>query len=245
MKSCPLFALASLLFAGPAMAVCNVPQPRLVCAEYFSSQVVVEATLVTTRTVPDKDNQEAALGYFYKMRTNKLLRGDIAAQFQIYEGNDSGRSTFEWKPGRKYLLFLFYAADSKSWAVDGCGNSGPLAQAKPVLAQIEAIQAHHDGGGVIHGVVRGTPSELQGLRIVARGANGRYTATPNAEGEFQIKVPPGQYTIHPRRSGLSFHTADFSYENPRNVRIEPGGCAQVQFEASELTPPVPEQKLKQ
>jgi len=39
-----------------AAAYCNVPQPRLICAEYFASQVVVEATLTQARVIHDKDD---------------------------------------------------------------------------------------------------------------------------------------------------------------------------------------------
>jgi len=43
------------------MGVCNVPSPRLVCAEYFASKVVVEATLVKVRSVRAKDDPEDVL----------------------------------------------------------------------------------------------------------------------------------------------------------------------------------------
>jgi Carboxypeptidase regulatory-like domain len=150
----------------------------------------------------------------------------------VYEGNDSGRATFEWKEGQKYLLFLFYSAVDKSWALDGCGNSEEFGGAKSVLEQIDAIQSHTDGG-VIHGVVSGhtISTPLAGVRVEARGTNGLYRATTNAKGEFEIKVPAGKYSVHASKTGFSFHTADLSYENPQGLQIEPGGCAQVQLVA--------------
>jgi hypothetical protein len=239
-----LLTVFAPLLAGPAMAVCNVPQPRLVCAEYFASRVVVEATLLRTRAVHDKDDPEGVAAYVYTLRTDLVLRGDIAAQFQIYEENSSGRAAFVWKAGQQYLLFLFNSAQANLWELDGCGNSGPLGDAKAVLAQINAIQGHHDKG-VIHGLVsEGPASPIPGVRVEARGTGRRYTATTNARGEFQMEVPGGRYMLHAIRTGLSFHTADLSYEDPRNVRIEPGGCAQVQF-TGEPTTSVPSQEHKQ
>lgn len=94
MKRCLVFAVLAPLLACPAMAVCNVPQPRLVCAEYFASRVVVEATLLRTRTVRDSDDPEGVAAYVYTLRSGRVLRGDIAAQFQIYEENSSGRAAF-------------------------------------------------------------------------------------------------------------------------------------------------------
>ncbi len=240
-----LLAVFAPLLACPAMAVCNVPQPRLVCAEYFASRVVVEATLLRTRTVRDKDDPEGVAAYVYTLRTDLVLRGDIVAQFQIYEENSSGRATFTWKAGQQYLLFLFNSAQANMWELDGCGNSGPLSNAKAVLAQINAIQGRHDKGA-IHGMVswEALSAFIPGVRVEARGTDRRYTATTNAKGEFQMEVPAGRYTLRAIATGFSFHTADFSYEDPHNVRIEPGGCAQVQFVGDESTKSVPGQGQK-
>lgn len=230
MRKYLLLGIFLLLPAGPAMGFCYVPQPRLVCAEYFASTVVVEATLVKVRTVGDKD------AFVYSLSADRVIRGDIAGAFRVYEGNDSGRASFDWKTGQKYLLFLFYDASVKSWALDGCGNSGPLSGAKTVLEQIDAIQTHHDGG-VIHGAIsrQGLSFSISGVRVEARGKNGVYAATTNEKGDFEIKVPAGRYSLHASKIGISLETADFSYENPRALRIEPGGCAQVQLVAS-ITP---------
>jgi hypothetical protein len=207
---------------------------------------VVEATLVRTKTVRDKGDPEGVLGYVYSLRADRVLRGDIAERFRVYEGNDSGRAIFDWKAGQEYLLFLFYSVHTKSWALDGCGNSGPLGHAKAVLAQIDAIHAHHDGG-VVHGVVseQALSVPIPGVRVEARGTNRRYTATTNGKGEFQMEVPVGRYTVRAIRAGFSFHTADLSYEDPDNVRIEPGGCVQVQLAAGEPAASVPRQRRGQ
>jgi hypothetical protein len=232
MKPLLLVGIATLLLAGSAMGVCNVPSPRLVCAEYFSSRVVVEATVVKIRSVLAQNAPDDIQAHVYTLRVNRLVRGDITEVFQVYEGNDSGSATFDWKTGRKYLLFLFYSTAIKLWALDGCGNSGPSDTAKSVLAQIDAIQKQN-GDGVIHGVVsdQTLAAPFPGVRVEARGAKGLYKATTNSKGEFEIKVPAGRYTIHATKTGRSFYTADFSYENPGHLQVESGGCVQVQLVA--------------
>lgn len=230
MKTFLLVGIVALLLAGPAMGLCNVPRPRLVCAEYFASQVVVEATLVKIRSVRFKEDPEGVAAYVYTLRPNRLIRGHVTEIFQVYEGNNSGSATFDWIIGRKYLLFLFYAAAEKSWALDGCGNSGAFNSAKSALEQIAEIQTHNYSG-VIHGVVsEQIPSNpFPGVRVEARGTEGLYKATTNSKGEFEIKVPAGRYTVRATKTGRSFYTADFSYENPQDLQIEPGGCVQVQL----------------
>jgi hypothetical protein len=232
-------AATALVSAPPAKAFCQVPQPRLVCAEYFASQLVVESTLVRTRSLHDKDDPEGISGYEYTLQINQILRGKIAGKIHVYEGNDSGRATFDWVSGRKYLLFLFFSTSDKAWELDGCGNSGPLSEASSVLSEIAAIQAAR-GGGVIHGVVRGSEhvsaTTIPGVRVEAQGTTGHYAATTNEKGEFQISVPVGQYVVSAYKNGTTFDTADFSYEDLRKVRIEPGGCAQVEFAEIEPSP---------
>jgi hypothetical protein len=130
--------------------------------------------------------------------------GDMSPKFSEYmkETTAVARPS-KWRVGQKYLLFLFYSVADKSWALDGCGNSGELDREKYVLEQIDAIQSPTDGG-VIHGTVSGrTISDLLvGVRVEARGIKGLHTATTNANGEFEIKVPAGKYTLRAIRPGL-------------------------------------------
>ncbi|HUJ39572.1 MAG TPA: carboxypeptidase-like regulatory domain-containing protein [Candidatus Acidoferrales bacterium] len=236
MKPATLLVVAALLSSGPAMAMCHVPQPRLVSAEYFASKVVVQATLTKVEPVLEqKDDPLSVLAYVYTLRANRLLRGNIGGVFHVYEGNDSGRASFRWKVGRQYLLFLFYAKNVQAWALDGCGNSGPMTRAQPALDQIQAIQTSSDGG-VIRGIVTqsnlGTP--VSGVHLEARGTGGIFTGVSDHVGNFEIKVPAGRYTLHARKKGLKFRTHELSYEKANDLTIQPGGCVQVQ-----LVPPSP------
>lgn len=222
----------------PAMSFCNVPQPRLVCAEYFASQLVVEATLVQTRELHDIDDPEGISAFVYTLRVKRVLRGTVAGTIRVHEGNDSGRATFDWVEGREYLLFLFQSAEQKgAWALDGCGNSGPLSKAAMALSEIAEIKKAR-GSGVIHGVVseQALSTPVAGVHVEAWGPMGRYAATTNEKGEFQINVPAGRYIVGAVESG--FNAADISYEHLRDIQIDPGGCAQVQLVRVE-SPPAP------
>ena len=125
-SSCLICAAIFLLFASPALPFCLVPQPRLVCAEYFRSELVIKATLIQTTARHDVDDPEGISAYVYTMQVNQVLRGSATGRLQVYEENSSGRAGFTWVPGREYLLFLNYNQnDHTLWELDGCGNSGP------------------------------------------------------------------------------------------------------------------------
>jgi hypothetical protein len=231
MKNTLACALSLLLLVPSALAVCSVPQPRLVCAEYFASEVVVEATLLRTRAIRDKDNQ-SVLASVYTLRADNTLRGQIAPTFRIYESNDSGRAGFDWEMGRTYLLFLWLSKPDKAWVLDGCGNSGPLTKSGKALQEIKAIQDDHSGMGWIHGVVseQGLSEQLPNIHVEATGQSSWYVSKTDARGEFKIEVPAGTYKVRAIKPGLSFSSADLSYEDARKLTVPAGGCAQVQLE---------------
>ena len=140
---------------------------------------------------------------------------------------------------REESTCYFFSDVENAWELDSCGNSGPLSESAVVLAEIATIKKAH-GSGAIHGVVRGSEglpeAMISGAHIEAVGKNGRYPATTNENGKFEIKVPAGQYVVTASKSGITFGKAQFSYEDPQKVRIEPGGCAQVEFAEMDGSP---------
>jgi hypothetical protein len=55
----------------------------------------------------------------------------------------------------------------------------------------------------------------------------------NENGEFQIEVPAGRYIVRIVDGGRAFNTVVFSYEDPNEIQIKPGGCAQIEFAEAE------------
>jgi hypothetical protein len=209
-------------------AVCNQPQPRLVCAEFFDSQVVVEATLVRSNYIAPANDMD---GHIYDMQTEKMLRGKISPLFQIWEENSSGRATFGWKPGRSYLLFL-HSKMGDGWVLDGCGNSGSLSHATAALKEIDAIRGAR--GGMIQVAVGGdfTTYSIEGAVVRASSSQGSYSSTTNKRGVAEIHVPSGEYRVVVS-SKEEVRPFDLSYADPQKIVIEDGGCAQIQFVAEQ------------
>jgi hypothetical protein len=203
----------------------------LVCAEYFSEQTVVITRLVRTRYV----NPKNAIDYhLYSLRTERVLRGRIDPEFTIYEENSSGRASFNWKKGETYLLFLSYSKQDHGWELDGCGNSGPLSKSAAALKEIDQISTAANGaGGTISGEVWLEP----GVTVIAKGSVGSFRATSDRQGQFRIHVPAGVYSVQAMQRGTRFAANDFSYELPRNVHIENGGCAQIRFDRARISDP--------
>lgn len=225
MRACLTVAANAILTARSA-AVCGQPQPRLVCAEYFSSRVVVNAKLVRSRyTAPLNDID----GHYYEMQTERTFRGDIGKSFQIWEENSNGRATFDWKVGHSYILFLQTQELNGGWVIDGCGNSGPLENRQKAREKIDAIDPTSQRA-LIQGAVRAPSStRLTGIKVEARGPAGELTTTTKPDGTFVLHVAPGKYQIRAFSPERTFVADDFTYEKPDDLVLENGGCAQIQF----------------
>jgi hypothetical protein len=219
-------------FAG---AVCGLPQPRLVCQEYFAQSAVVVAKLVRVRIV--EPNPGEVTGTYYYMEVVQRLKGRVLKRFQVYEENSTGRATFHWKRGEKYLLFLSYSKEDRGWELDGCGNSMPLAGAKNVLDEISRINAGKTRE-TIQGFFASTESLPERLTVkVTGGGKSRRVMVVNRE--FRLRVQPGMYVVTTGYPGWRLEKDDFSYDDPQKIRIEAGRCAQIQYQASKVAVTAP------
>ena len=173
-------------------------------------------------------------GCYYSLASRSLLRVQIPPSFQVWEGNSSGRATFDWKPGTDYLLFMSYSRRDRAWGIDGCGNSGPLNRSASVLAAINSVKANA-ADPVVDGMVS-TDSWATGVADVTVRAigNGMTFATRTDQaGRFRMRLSAGRYRLEAVRSGWSFGATPLSYENPDALVLAAGGCAQVQFSGAE------------
>jgi len=227
-------ALILSSLAPSLKAVCSAPQPRLVCAEYSASTFVVEAVLNHHTPIYDKREPTTRNADIYTFHVERVFRGELTQTVTVYETNDSGRATFDWIRGEKYLLFLFRSPSGKFWELDGCGNSGPLTAATKVLSQLAAIDTHSAYGSIYGAVSHGSLSaRLPGVHVAAKGNGETYNAATNENGEFNMRVPVGTYSVEAFRKGLKFDTFELSYSDRNHLQVEPGGCVQVQLIATQ------------
>lgn len=215
------FVIAALLLVTSAGAKCPEPRPRLLCAEYFQSDVVVTARLLKIRHVTISDDDDYML---YTMQTERVLRGKIRAIFRIIDSTGSGRAGIPSDKGQRYLLFLSYMKDSRAWALDGCGNSDELEKSAETLKRIHELQA---GGN--SGTIQGNVWQDGGATVLVRGKQAALKAKTDKEGNFEIHVPAGVYDATVILEGRRFEPDIWSYEDPRRFRVRNGGCAQLQF----------------
>jgi len=228
MRKLLLLGIVILSMPAQSRAGCNL-LPRLVCAEYANSELVVVARLMRTEHVVPAHQRD---GYIYTMKTGRTLRGEIGDAFEIYEENSTGRASFVWIKGEEYLLFL--KSDGRgTWWLYGCGNSAPLKEAGFALRAIEAMKTRR--GGLIHGLVHSNyaSDSVAGITVQIHGRDRDYSVITDKNGEFRLHVPAGTYDVHPSHKGWSFSRSIDGFEDPSALRMEDGGCAQIVFDTVE------------
>jgi hypothetical protein len=225
-----------VLSTGTAEAVCLAPQPVRVCTEFFHSETVVAAKILSVRKIPDTPDPNNVEGWFYQIAVEKTYRGPKPPD-EIYTGNDETKFTME--VGKTYLLFLNSNAQSRP-APDACGNSAELSKAGDAVAAIDKIMkaAGSGGGGDIGGRVvlpiAGSQAMSEtgapGISLQLQNYVGRtQVVTTDQEGRFDAHVPAGHYTVVGASDHWDVVPYALSYMKPTDFELPDGACADLVF----------------
>ena len=223
--------------AGPVEAYCLQPQPVRACTEYFHSENVVVAKILSQRKIPDTPDPNNVEGWFYKIAVQKTYRGGKLANDEIYTGNDETK--FAMEVGKTYLLFINKNQQSRP-APDACGNSAELSKADQAVAAIDKIQkAASSGGGAdiggrvmlpLPGSQAMSDSGSPGISLTVQNYVGRdQTVTTDKDGRFDIHVPAGHYTVVGMSDKWDVVPYTLSYMKPTDFELPDGSCADLVF----------------
>jgi len=222
---------------GSAQAICLQPQPVRVCTEFFHSENVVAAKILSVRKIPDTPDPNNVEGWFYKIAVDKSYRGPKIPNDEIYTGNDESKFTME--VGKSYLLFINKNAQSRP-APDACGNSAELSKANDAVAAIEKVikAATSGGGGDIGGRVMlpiagsqaMSETGVPGIPVTIQNYVGRdQTVTTDQSGRFDAHVPAGHYTVVGASDHWDVKPYALSYMKPTDFELPDGACADLVF----------------
>ena len=232
-------ASLALLLAGQAHAVCLAPQPVRVCTEFFHSENILVAKILSVRKIPDTPDPNNVEGWFYKIAVDKSYRGPKIPNDEIYTGNDETKFTME--VGKTYLLFVNKNQQSRP-APDACGNSSELSKANDTVAAIDKIlKATASGGGgdiggrvmlPIAGSQAISESGAPGISLTIQNYVGRdQTVTTDQQGRFDAHVPGGHYTVVGASETWDIVPYALSYMKPVDFELPDGSCADLMFVA--------------
>ena len=233
--SAPVFT--GLTFAAaPAHAYCLQPQPVRVCTEFFRSENIVTAKILSVRRIPDTPDPNNVEGWFYKIAVDKNYRGGKPPE-EIYTGNDETKFTME--VGKSYLLFINKNQQGRA-APDACGNSAELSHAdKSVAAVDQILKAAASGGGAdiggrvmlpLPGSQAISDSGAPAIPITVQNYVGRdQTTSSDQQGNFSIHVPAGHYTVVSNSEFWNVVPYALSYMKPTDFELPDGSCADLVF----------------
>jgi hypothetical protein len=226
-----------LLMTAPAQAVCLSPQPVRTCTEFFHSENVVVAKILSMRKIPDTPDPNNVEGWFYKIAVDKSYRGQKMPNDEIWTGNDETKFTME--VGKSYLLFINKNQQSRP-APDTCGNSAELSKANDTIAAIDKLlkAAGSGGGGDVGGRVMlpiagsqaMSESGAPGIPVTIQNYVGRdQTVVTDQNGRFDAHVPAGHYTVVGTSDKWDLVPYALSYMKPTDFELPDGACADLMF----------------
>jgi len=221
--------VAAMLAAPRLYAFCDEPRIR-VDDEFFVSDLVFTGTIVAddrTGVTPEGFYD----GHDFTWRVSRVFRGAVRPGDLIhtYSPDDSARFPLEAEEGhqvgRRFLIFAFPDRTHKSeFAVDDCGHSVPLSKAASTIAEIRRLPQRH--GGLLYGEMFDWD---EGVRIVATGADRTYSTLSDSRGKFELRLPPGNYSVAAVKPGHIYTDFEFAYKPAHAVKVPDGGSAGVAF----------------
>jgi hypothetical protein len=127
-----IIATWSLNPPAVSRVVCLVGHPS-VTREFDNSALVFTGRVVREQLVPDSG--QWLDGTTYTVQVAAVYRGQPGTELELFSENSSGR--FPMAIGTTYLIFVSYRFGR--YAIDYCGNSAALAQARQALKSVSSL----------------------------------------------------------------------------------------------------------
>ena len=187
---------------------------RLLVTRTLRGAPVSSVTLVPLGGPPEKDVVAASLKY------DKVMAGANSCGYGLRVGED-------------YLVYATRTADGR-WTTSQCSGTKPLAEARADLDYFATLPAAEPNSRV-YGSVERTILDLEdatktrnvpasGIDVALSTDSIRMTATTDAQGKLDVRVPPGEYRVAP-----VVPDSIRVYGGPSPITLAPRGCAPVSF----------------
>ena len=200
------FLLCAIILASERIAEACSCLPAQ-CGSAAGYDAVFEATVVNIEgPAPRADGMmSSADPVTVRLREVRALRG--YAQAQVVTAASSVSCGYEFRVGRRYLIFASRRAEDGQLAVGACGLTRPLEGQAGMVRYVESLSAPSRGGRVFGRVAipqmdyRAPFEPVPGARIVLEGAT-RAETRSDAAGAFEfVDLPPGDYRLVPEMPG--------------------------------------------
>jgi len=210
-----LLAILGVAFvtARPADA-CDCATPRQTCEALGRATIVFVGTVKDTAPAAQRELET-------RVTIEEVFRGAPGKVAVIKVGSSSATCDYSgYKLGERMLIFASAWPDGRL-SVSGCSRTAPVAQAAADLAELR--RAARLGTGRVSGRVAladGTPR----ANIEVRAAGTSFSTRTGAQGEYQLDLPRGRYTIEPEPD------RDLAPRKGSPIEIAaPGVCATQHF----------------
>jgi hypothetical protein len=220
-----LLASGTLLTAASTFGYCFPPNISVSC-EFQNSDAVFIGKVISSRSVMEGQFID---GWYYRLRVEQHFRGAKKQIIEVYTSNDSGR--FPLENGKEYLLFAH--VDEERLEISNCGNSALLVKVQDAVTELKHLKVTRNAEIEIHILFAGSQGSPIAVHFDIKGKKRSYFGMSDYNGLLRVRVPPGQYSVHPEQ-GLSWNLIpdERTIDNPNHFQAFRGKCTALQFLAT-------------
>ena len=246
--------LTLLLLAFPGIIR---PTAACGCMDNPSCSAVWKADAVFVGTVTERRMERIAAHTSWQLTevaVSQRLRGEIEASVSLVpsvrmspeniaaaeklaiDSVTSSTCDYDFEVGRAYIVYATRTPDGR-WTTSKCTGTKPLEEALEDLDYIASIPLFPPTGRVTGRIERAVldPDDPNGtlavpasdVTVALSGEASRLTVTTDESGQFDVQVPPGEYSVAPEVAETIR-----VYGAPMRVAVPARGCAPVYFSMS-------------
>jgi hypothetical protein len=140
---------------------------------------------------------------------------------------------YDFDVGEQYVIYLRRRPDGR-WTTSKCAGTRPLSEATADLDYFANLAATAPDARIYGSVTRAVPdpsdptgtgtTPAPGVTVAVSGAARRLTVTSDDKGEFDIRLPPGEYTVAP-----VIASTVKAYNAPARISVRAYACAPLRF----------------
>lgn len=186
----------------------------------------------------------------HKVAVNERLHGTVDAFITLVPGHRPSAKEIEaskshsalerlstcdynFELGRKYVIYARKTADGR-WTTSMCSGTKLLEEADDDLDYIASIPAAEPTGRIYGSIERTVLASSDrrssksvpatGIPVALTNSSNRLTVTTDSQGQLDVRVPPGEYSIAP-----VVPETVLVYGSPLRTTVAARGCAPVYF----------------
>jgi hypothetical protein len=229
-----LSAVAVILLAGARSAsACTCAGAGPPCQAAWTTQDVFVGRVLSIADVEHRDDAPL-VSRLVRVHATEMFLGRVTGEIELGTGRGGGDCGFSFAVGETYLIYAHRNSTTGRLSTGICTRTALVARAGEDLDYLRGLKTSSSTLGRITGRARfqrvqpngsteTTATPFANVRVLVEGLGKRYEARTDANGEYELRVPVGEFSVR-----AEVPAGQYAVPWWPNVTIrDPRGCAEV------------------